>query len=135
MTDQKNQGQIELEGTTARPRRVLRKPRRGQEGSQQGGFVGSLMMVLWMSGFCGGVGLLVPDEFKVEGFVVEGGSGRRMSSKLRVSWWVEAVGGRVTVTMGRSRTKGEWVWVKEREGGGRKWDPNGILGVVKKIIK
>ena len=80
--------------------------------------MGSLMMVLWMSGFCGGVGLLVLDEFKVEGFVVEGGGGRRMSSKLRVSWWVEAVGGRVTVTVGRSRTKGEWVWVKEREGGG-----------------
>ncbi|GMY23935.1 hypothetical protein FCV25MIE_19177 [Fagus crenata] len=76
MTDQKNQGQIELEGTTARLRRTLRKPQRGQEGSRQGGFVGSLMMVLWMSGFCGGVGLLVPDEFKVEGFVVEGGGGR-----------------------------------------------------------
>jgi hypothetical protein len=32
--------------------------------------VGSSMMVLWMSGFCGCVGLLVLDEFKVEGFVV-----------------------------------------------------------------
>ena len=30
----------------------------------------SLMMVLWMSGFCGCVGLLVPDEFKGEGFMV-----------------------------------------------------------------
>jgi hypothetical protein len=29
MTDQKNQGQIELEGTMARPRRALSKPRRG----------------------------------------------------------------------------------------------------------
>ena len=47
-----------------------------------------------------------------------------MSSKLRVLWWVEAVGGRVTVTMGRSRTKGEWVWEKERGGGenmGSEW--------------
>ena len=32
--------------------------------------VGSPMMVLWMSGFCGCVGLLVLDEFKGEGFLV-----------------------------------------------------------------
>ena len=56
-----------------------------------------------------------------------------MSSKLRVLWWVEAVGGRVTVTVGRSGIKGEWVWEKEKGGGeGGIWDPNGILGVVKK---
>ena len=37
-----------------------------------------------------------------------------MSLKLRVSWWVEAVGGRVTVTVERSGTKGEWIWEKEK---------------------
>jgi hypothetical protein len=41
-----------------------------------------------------------------------------MSSKLRVLWWVEAVGGRVTVTVGRSGIKREWVWEKEKGGGG-----------------
>ena len=41
-----------------------------------------------------------------------------MSLKLRVSWWVEVVGGRVTVTVGRSRTKGEWIWEKEKGEGG-----------------
>jgi hypothetical protein len=46
---------------------------------------------------------------------------RQMSSKVRVSWWGEAVGGKVIV--GRFGTKGEWVWEKEkgcaRRGGGR----------------
>jgi hypothetical protein len=41
-----------------------------------------------------------------------------MSSKLRVSWSVEVVGERVTVTVGRSGTKGEWIWEKEKGVGG-----------------